>query len=562
MWRSLVVSCVFAATASAAPRGHVASQGPAFAPAEKLWSVARDAADWRAAADAFFALADTAATDADKRAAARSGWAAARNAVGADRTVATAWHAELAPRPLSEVDAWFVHVAEQYEQLDRGTPDAVVAEFIRANTLHSYDQLAAATPLYLDIVTNHRDHDVTEYAANLACDSLIRLEKFDELVAFVEQLRADKAFLARFPKLAHIVHVIHRKSLADRERSPVSLEGSRQPRPYAEYDELGQAYLDAVEPRETDTDELLYNAMVSFEEARDLDRALATGTRFLRELPHAKLAPRVVARMARAEGDVGRYADAARDLERYAALAPGELDVRDALGDALLFRVGLGQLDLAARDLDALAKAPHLDPKQLARSTLGLARSELEAGRRADALHHARAVVPRDADPVALGLVLAELACPVALVDELCPRPRDPKLLALATSVLERATDADDPDDFGRRVLVDLAVEAHTVRDLEDARTRYRELTGDPSETRVVAHERLGRLGVLAQHPDEAAGEFALCIIEARSHTLALEWLQRCERERAALGKPPVVAPLDEHLPAALPGDVTALEHI
>jgi hypothetical protein len=238
------------------------------------------------------------------------------------------------------------------------------------------------------------------------------------------------------------------------------------------------------------------------------------------------------------------------------------MDVRDALADALLYRVGLGELDRAARDLDAFAHAPHVDAVEVARSTGGLAKAELDAGLRAASLRHALAIRTRDAAPVALGLLLGELACPVALVDELCPRSRDPKLLAQAKSVLERATDTDDPDDTGRRVLVDLAVEAGSARTLADATLQYRELTGDRSETRVIAHERLGRLAALAQHTDEAAAELKLCITEARDQMLALPWLQRCERERAALGKSPVVSPLGEHLPAELSGYVMALEHI
>jgi hypothetical protein len=282
----------------------------------------------------------------------------------------------------------------------------------------------------------------------------------------------------------------------------------------------------------------------------------------LAEYPKSKLTPRVVARMSRYESDLGLFADAARDLERYAALAPVDHDTGDARSDALMYRVGLGELDRAARDLDAFTSSPRARADDIARATIGLAGAELDAGKRAAALHHARAVRPHDAPPMLLGRMLADLACPVALVDELCPRSRDPKLQAQAVQVLERATDADDPDDTGRRVLVDLAVETGSVRTLADATLRYRELTGDHSDTRVVAHERLGRLAVLAQHPDEAAGEFALCITEARDGTLGLPWLQRCERERAALGKSPVVAPLLEHLPRERAGDVTALEHI
>ena len=555
----LLVVLVLAAPAAAGPRfGHVASHDPAFAAAEQRWSAARDAAGWRAAADAFFAIAESAANPADQLAAARSGWAALRNAGDITKSGPKPFEVKPAPRALTGDEQRFVADAEIYERLDAGSPEAVVAEFQRAHVLYGADQLAAANVIYLDIVAMHREHDLAEYAANLACDTFIRLEQFDQLIAFVDRLRADKPFLARHPDLAHVLHQLHLKSLRDGQ----PLEGSHDPRPFAEYGAQAEGFLDSIEPGETDTDELLYNAMVSFEEAHEYSRALEVGRRLLVETPRSRFAPRVVARIANTEADLGQFADAARDLEHYAALAPRELDVRDALGDAFLYRVGLDELDRAAHDLDALAKAPHVRADELARATVELARAELDVGDRAAAIRHARSVRPRDAAPIALGLLLAELACPIVVVDELCPRPRDPKLLAQALSVLRRATDADDPGDTGRRVLVDLAVETSEVRDLEDAKTRYRELTGDASDTRVIAHERLGRLAVLAGHSDEAAAEFALCVTEARDHTLAAAWLQRCERERGALGAPPVVSLLPERLPAPLTGEMTALEHL
>jgi tetratricopeptide (TPR) repeat protein len=547
-------------TSFAAPYGHVVSNAPAYEPAEKLWSAAHDTASWRAAAEAFFAIADGSASDADKRAAGRSGWAAARNALADDARAtmeeARPYEAAVSPRPLPPVDAWFVHATEIYERLDHGAPDAVVAEFIRANTLHRYDQLEAANVLYLDIIATHPEHAVAEYAVNVAADTFVRLGQFDQVVAFVDRLRADKRFLALHPNLLHMLHLLHLQSLRNGE--PV-LEGSRGPHSYARYAAEGEGYLASIEPGESDTDELLYDAMVSFEQATDYERALEVGQRFLTGSRASKLAPRVIARMARIEGDVGRYADAARDLERYVELARGDRDATDALGDALFYRIGLGDLDRAAHDVDAVARLPHPRAGDLARATAQLVRAELDAGdRRAARARAASLRSDRDLEHVALGALLADVACPVALVDDLCPRARDPHLLARARGELRRATDRDDPSDIGRLILVDLDFETGG-RDLEQ---RYRELTGDRSETRVIAHERLGRLALRAGHPDEAAGEFALCITEARANLLGADWLARCERERAALGKPPVVAPVLERVREPLGEGVTALEQL
>ena len=93
------------------------------------------------------------------------------------------------PRALDADEQRLVRELELYEASDE--PDAVRAKLVHANVLRRADQLEAANPLYLDIVAKHPDHAVAEAAANFALDGLNRLERFDELVAMTERMRAD-----------------------------------------------------------------------------------------------------------------------------------------------------------------------------------------------------------------------------------------------------------------------------------------------------------------------------------------------------------------------------------
>ena len=155
------------------------------------------------------------------------------------------------------------------------------------------------------------------------------------------------------------------------------LEGSHEPPTFEVLKSRAEGYLATVEPGDADGDELLYNAMVLYEQAHALGQAHDVGRRLLVEYKTSRLTRRTLGRLAVGEAAIGQFADAAHDLERAAALGPDERDSSDALADAILYRIGLGELDRAARDLDTLAKLPHTRASELARAT-----AQLDAGRR------------------------------------------------------------------------------------------------------------------------------------------------------------------------------------
>ena len=247
-------------------------------------------------------------------------------------------------------------------------PDAADAELRRANALSRAGQLDAAYQLYLDIIATHPEHAAAGDAANLALDTDLRLQRYDDMVALAERLREDRAFVAHRPELAARLREIHFKSFRDHvgQGTPTS----------AQLVQWGDDCAGAAEPSDAHGDELLYNAVAFYDVARAGGRALAAARRFATDYPKSHLLPRVLARAARVEAGLGLFDDAARDLERMVALDPRARDAPDALEDAIRYRIGLGDLDLAAHDLATFAKLPHVGAAQLARATAGLAFAE------------------------------------------------------------------------------------------------------------------------------------------------------------------------------------------
>jgi tetratricopeptide (TPR) repeat protein len=401
------------------------------------------------------------------------------------------------------------------------------------------------------------------------------------MISFAAKLRADRTFLANKPDLAAVVARIHavalRKEVEGIERD------ARTTRDRAAYEKCGEAYLALVaEPglAPSDAEELRYNAGVCFEEAGSIDRAVATYRQLIKTHPRSRLAGRAVARIARAEAQVAHYREAAEALEQYVERYPGEKDAVDAASDGVLYAVVTGDLSRAARIADlAIARYGAKKPRLTVEATLVVIEAQLAAGKRKEALARARgaatkAVLRRLGDPVfsfRAGRAFAATGCPVALVDELCPKPRDRALVAASRLQLALAGDRAAPRaahhvssavttpiaDHATRLALDLDLEPvlaarRSIAPATDAVARgYEQLivAARAADVRIAAHARLGTLHRHKGDRDKALLALRACVTEARASSTGSEWLVRCERDLIALRAPDLDI-LPERLPA------------
>jgi tetratricopeptide (TPR) repeat protein len=572
---AISVLVLVVAAAGAAPRytrTPSSSTAPEVVAAEQLWSAAAAETNVRAATDAwdkaaasFLAIVDAGKLPAPvQKECAYAAMLAVKNAMSVDPRVRStdadkaSWDRAPAPKPIPEREQRFIRIAEAYWKLDASSDDAVDMRFLHANILRRYEHLDEAITILRDILDHHRDHEVAEYSANLALDSYNRLQRHDELVALADALRTDAAFMAKFPDTAELVRKIHVQSQS--MRAGHCSEAARKAGDRAAHDRCGELYLASAAEAGAQGDEALYNAFVSFQEAGSLSRALDVAAQLDQQFPRSRLRPHAAGRKVVLLAGVGRFAEAAAATERLLAAFPAERNVLDLGEDAVRWRVMLGELDRAERDLAIVERnSPFGRRPRTAALRLVVVGAHLAADQRAAAR---RLVQPLDAvafaslatdETLASVRVLLDVACPVALVDGLCLRRRDPLPMRIAGSMLVRLAGTHDAGNLAAHIMADLELEqvlAHRrAARPERASEAYRaELRSTTPELRIAAHARLAQLALDARHIDEARAELDACVRDGRAMPAAEGWVRICDRLRVAAKLPPL-DPVPELLP-------------
>lgn len=552
-------------------KGHVASTSTGLAEAEKLWTVAETESDpreapakWEAAARAFVAAVDAGtlakAEEVDALVAAVDAW---KNALDVEPRVKTtspsdtvedlAEHGPPTPRELDERDAALVHAFDLYLEKVPDGADAPGVAFLRANILRRFDHLAEATKQLQQILERYPKHEVAEYAATLLLDSLNRLERFDELVAQAEALRADTAFLADKPDLAKMVQAIHVQ--AGRKHAEAVEKDARTNGDLDTYDRCGEAYVALAGEKGVDADErdeIAYNAGVCFEAAGSTDRAVAE----FRAVKTKGLKLRAVGRIAVIEGRRAHFPEAIAALRQYLGGTPPSEpgDWVEAASDGVWYARGIGDVKAVTWFADRMiAAVGKRRPHEVLEADLVVVETLLAAGQRKAAAKRARAMIARMTSPndpwtaFRAGETIADAACPVALVDGLCAKRRAADLVAKARGLLQRAADASGQDavPYAARYALDLDLEdavagrqKYKVTAMLDGYRAIAESDAAPPEERVAAHARLARWAHHDGDTDAERVELDACVRAARAAKVGDDWMRGCEQGLAALKAP------------------------
>src|SRR5262245_36189031 len=132
---------------------------------------------WEQAGAAFNAVVYANRVDAAKRK------EAAYAAVLAWKNASDGGHptGDAVPREIPSRERSLLAAYRNYRDI-AGGDDAAQMTFLEGNLLRRYGHLDEALPLFLDILDHHRDHEVAEYAANLALDSYNLLGRHAEMI--------------------------------------------------------------------------------------------------------------------------------------------------------------------------------------------------------------------------------------------------------------------------------------------------------------------------------------------------------------------------------------------
>src|SRR5690606_31344513 len=101
------------------------------------------------------------------------------------------------PKPIDKRQKQMIEAFDIYIDNIKNPKDDELVEmkFYKGQIYWRHDHLDKALPLLEDIVDQHPEHETAEYSANMILDSLIRLKRYDKLLAWATKMMENKKFL-------------------------------------------------------------------------------------------------------------------------------------------------------------------------------------------------------------------------------------------------------------------------------------------------------------------------------------------------------------------------------
>ena len=255
--------------------------------------------------------------------------------------------------------------------------DLATIKYRRARIYYEANRFEEAAVLFRDIAFNHKESELSEYAANLYLDCLniLGTQLGEPRVACVQELSAQIDPMA--------ASFCGTEQLADQHPDLCGTLGTLQcqvRRQEAETYQKTKQFKKAAatyvrifrrHPECGEMDEMLYNAAINFEAAHLLGRAIQVRTVLIERYPESTLSKKAVYLIGQNFQALAYYEQAAKYYEQFARKFPGEDGTKCDAGDkkagicpnsiegleqATFFRIGLGDDQAAMEDADLFAR--------------------------------------------------------------------------------------------------------------------------------------------------------------------------------------------------------------
>lgn len=276
---------------------------------------------------------------------------------------------QYAPREMTDVEQGMLAAFQRFVCYVGDSEELPTIKYRRARIYYESNRYEEAAVLFRDIALNHRDSELSEYAANLYLDSLNVIGVQWQRSECINTIRENIEPLAG----------AYCSSETDREDHPdlcgvlgqlrcdtLRLQAEAAHREHRYRDAATTYVTIAQDHRECGRlDEVLYNAALNYEAARLLGRAIRVRTVLIRNFGESELAKRAVYLIGANYHALAIYDQAASWYERFARQYPGEdgescsaadreagtcAIAHEALQNAVFFRLGLGEEDAAVSD--------------------------------------------------------------------------------------------------------------------------------------------------------------------------------------------------------------------
>jgi tetratricopeptide (TPR) repeat protein len=376
--------------------------------------------------------------------------------------------------------------------------DLVDMKFYKARIFWRFDHLDEANKLFIDILRNHRDHEVSLFSANLLLDSLNRLQRYDDMNVWVQRLLSWEQWLEDKEEL---------------HASLIRLQGQTMRRRAEQLEErgdhvaCGELYREIynMDPDTGDADELLYNSGTCYEQGKSIGLAIRMFETLSQRFPDSTLTQRAIVRLGVNYAAIAYYDQAAERFEVYARRFGGEDDAPDALNNAVLYRRGLGQDQQAIENVRFFIRQyGRQRPQQAADAMFTIAEIYEKRGEMDELVNHLQAYLRdwgRQGGPdraliahAKIGQVLWDQSCPVSGEMHSCVRIQRQRSLAHGRRGRSQAQTQCGPESA-----INLTVVDRDPRLVRDARRHFTQAINAWNDGRILENineENEGRLQV------------------------------------------------------------------
>ncbi len=424
---------------------------------------------------------------------------------------------------------------------DPSDSDGVDIRFAECRVYYHYNHLDKAIPCLKQIVPKHLEHERGATAALWLIDSYKLIQKPDGAVATIRELKKNKKGLEEHPELVDVIKDEERRAMW--AKADLVKDAADRSKDYDDYLRCGDAYADIYEdsPESKDAPTVLWNAGVCYRESRSIAQSInvfQTLVKISGRLDHRdwrgkfpntlpaeqkktlkQNGAKSLAQVGILFGQVGRFEDAAKMLEKYVARYGGEKNAPDAMSDAILYRKGIGDHQSAIGNTKKFLKL-----KGPSKST------------KAEALFNAHYIYENRGDKVVMinilrqylkewgrhggidrqiiahakiGQVLWDESCPVKEVDGACIKVKRGRAIAKKRKrSKKRRKGADIPATCGDDSKMRVTVVSRDKRKSKSARDHFSKALklyrGGKARSKISGKGKEGRINVMEKYASAA----------------------------------------------------------
>jgi len=314
--------------------------------AEVLWMIE----DWRDAAEQYTLFVEKYPNHKDAQDAAYAAVLAWKNAIGRvddERPDAKGADGQYRRLEIPPHQQKMIEAFDTYIKYVPNSEELPTIRYRKARVYYEYNHFEDAVVYFSEVVEHHPDTELAVISANLLMDALNILERPAEVLKWVN------AFLTERKYALLLEDEDFREQLIALRADSLDVEG-RQFEAQGQYKECARSMFAAAKalPESPKYPERLYNAGLCFQKARLIGQAIQVRMALITEHPDDPQAKKALFQVASGYHQLAAYSKASEYYEQYAKQFPGEPESPSAIANATVFRMGLGEYDLAQKNMN------------------------------------------------------------------------------------------------------------------------------------------------------------------------------------------------------------------